>query len=48
MKITEEARKYVAEHGISDAQTVQFGMEEKRREFDLTGAEIYPKAGEKK
>ena len=48
MKITGDVRKYAAEHGINKAEVVQSGMQEKVREFELAGAEIYPKAGGKK
>ena len=33
MKITEDVRKYAAEHGISEEEALKKGMEEKSREF---------------
>jgi hypothetical protein len=44
MKITEDVPKYVAERGVSDEQVSQQGMEEKAREFNDAGAEVYAKA----
>ncbi len=44
MKITEDVRKYAAEQGVTDAEAVQKGMEEKSREFVEKGAEVYSKA----
>jgi phosphomethylpyrimidine synthase len=44
MKITEDVRKYAAEQGISDEQALQSGMEQKARDFNQAGAEIYAKA----
>ena len=41
MKITEDVRKYAAEHGLADAEAVESGMEEKRKEFLEKGAEVY-------
>ena len=43
MKITEDVRKYAAEHGITDAEAVESGMKEKRKEFLEKGAELYAK-----
>ncbi|MBI2928921.1 MAG: phosphomethylpyrimidine synthase ThiC [Verrucomicrobia bacterium] len=43
MKITEDVRKYAAEHGVSQQDALQKGMEEKSREFVEKGAEIYAK-----
>jgi hypothetical protein len=31
MKITEDVRKYAAEHGLTDAEAVESGMQEKRK-----------------
>ena len=39
MKITDDVRKYAAEHGYDD--TVEQGMREKAEEFVRTGGEIY-------
>ena len=41
MKITEDVRKYAAEQGLSEADAVAAGMQEKSREFVETGAEVY-------
>jgi phosphomethylpyrimidine synthase len=43
MKITEDVRKYAAEHGVGEDQALQEGMEQKAREFKEQGAEIYAK-----
>ena len=43
MKITEDVRKYAAEHGLTDAEVIESGMQEKRKEFLETGAELYTK-----
>ncbi len=40
MKITEDVRKYAAEQGVSEAEALEKGMEEKSREFVETGAEV--------
>jgi phosphomethylpyrimidine synthase len=44
MKITEDVRKYAAEHGMSDDDALTQGMDEKSREFTEKGNEIYAKA----
>ncbi len=44
MKITEDVRKYAAEQGVSEQEALQKGMEEKSREFQEKGAELYAKA----
>ena len=44
MKITEDVRKYAAEHGLSETEAIESGMEEKRKEFLEKGAEVYAKA----
>jgi phosphomethylpyrimidine synthase len=44
MKITEDVRKYAAEQGIAEAEAIESGMEEKRKEFLEKGAEVYSKA----
>ncbi len=41
MKITEDVRKYAAKQGLTDAEALASGMQEKAREFAATGAEIY-------
>jgi phosphomethylpyrimidine synthase len=43
MKITEDVRKYAAEHGLTDAEAMERGLEEKSREFIKQGAEVYAK-----
>jgi phosphomethylpyrimidine synthase len=44
MKITQDVREYAATHGVSDADALKVGMEEKSREFVEQGAEVYAKA----
>jgi phosphomethylpyrimidine synthase len=44
MKITEDVRKYAAEKGLSEAEALRTGMEEKSAEFVEKGAEVYAKA----
>ena len=44
MRITEDVRKYAAEHGLTDAEAVESGMREKRNEFLKKGADVYVKA----
>ncbi|HJZ82295.1 MAG TPA: phosphomethylpyrimidine synthase ThiC [Pyrinomonadaceae bacterium] len=41
MKITQDVREYAATHGVSDADALKVGMEEKSKEFVEKGAEIY-------
>ncbi|HWY40036.1 MAG TPA: phosphomethylpyrimidine synthase ThiC [Chthoniobacterales bacterium] len=43
MKITEDVRKYAAEHGIAESEAIESGMQEKRKEFVEAGAELYTK-----
>ena len=43
MKITEDVRKYAAEHGLSESEAIESGMQEKRKEFLEQGAEVYAK-----
>ena len=43
MKITEDVRKYAAEHGLTDSEAIESGMQEKRKEFLEKGAELYAK-----
>jgi phosphomethylpyrimidine synthase len=43
MKITEDVRKFAAEHGMTDAEAIESGMQEKRKEFLKRGAEVYAK-----
>jgi phosphomethylpyrimidine synthase len=41
MKITEDVRKFAAEHGVDESASLQRGLEEKAAEFVQSGAEIY-------
>ena len=43
MKITEDVRKYAAEHGLTNEAAIESGMQEKRKEFLEQGAEVYAK-----
>src|SRR5215216_6343218 len=43
MKITEDVRKYAAEHAIDESEAIEHGMKEKAAEFQHSGAEIYSK-----
>jgi phosphomethylpyrimidine synthase len=43
MKITEDVRKYAAEHGLTDEAAIKSGMQEKTKEFLEQGAEVYAK-----
>jgi phosphomethylpyrimidine synthase len=43
VKITEDVRKYAAEHGLTNAEAIESGMEEKRKEFVEKGSEVYAK-----
>jgi phosphomethylpyrimidine synthase len=45
MKITEDVRAYAKEHGLTEDQALQEGMQERARQFRAAGAEVYPKAG---
>jgi phosphomethylpyrimidine synthase len=42
--ITEDVRKYAAEHAVSEEEALRKGMEEKSKEFVEKGAEVYAKA----
>jgi phosphomethylpyrimidine synthase len=44
MRITEEVRKYAAQHQLSEDQALPAGMEQKAREFSESCVEIYSKA----
>lgn len=44
MKISEDVRQYAAEHGVSDEEALQKGMEEKSKEFVEKGGDVYAKA----
>ncbi len=43
MKITEDVRRYAAEHAIDENTAIEHGMKEKAAEFQHAGAEIYSK-----
>jgi phosphomethylpyrimidine synthase len=43
MKIIEDVRKHAAEKGITQAEALESGMKEKKKEFVETGAELYKK-----
>ena len=43
MKISDDVRKFAAEQGISEADALAKGMEEKSKEFVAKGAEVYSK-----
>jgi phosphomethylpyrimidine synthase len=43
MKITEDVRKYAAEHGLTDTEAIERGLKEKSREFVEQGADVYAK-----
>ncbi|PYJ86005.1 MAG: hypothetical protein DME22_06950 [Verrucomicrobia bacterium] len=43
MKITEDVRKYAAEQGIAEEESLKKGMEAKSKEFVERGAEVYAK-----
>ena len=44
MRITQDVRRYAAEHGVGEAQAVELGMKEKSDEFAAAGREIYSRA----
>ena len=44
MKITEDVRKYAAEHAIDESAAIEHGMKEKAEEFQHAGTEIYSKS----
>jgi phosphomethylpyrimidine synthase len=41
MRITEDVRKYAAEHGMSEEAAVEEGLKQKATGFNESGAEIY-------
>ncbi len=41
MKITQDVRDYAKEHGLTEADALEKGMEEKSKEFVDAGGEIY-------
>jgi hypothetical protein len=44
IKITEDVRKYAAEHGIADDEALSEGLAAKSAEFSKQGAEVCTKA----
>jgi len=43
MRITEDVRKYAAEHGITEEAAIEKGLKQKATEFTKSGSEIYAK-----
>jgi phosphomethylpyrimidine synthase len=43
MKIAEDVRKYAAEQGINETDSVESGLKEKAKEFIGKGSEVYAK-----
>jgi phosphomethylpyrimidine synthase len=43
MRITEDVRRYAAEKGIDESAAIERGLQEKAKEFQETGAEVYAK-----
>ena len=43
MQITEDVRRYAAEHGLSEDEALRKGLQEKAREFTEKGGELYAK-----
>jgi len=41
MQITEDVRRYAAEHGLSEDEALRKGLQEKAREFTEKGGELY-------
>jgi phosphomethylpyrimidine synthase len=44
MRITEDVRRYAAEKGIDEAIAIERGLQDKAKEFQEAGAEIYAKS----
>ena len=44
MKITEDVRKYTAEQGVAEEETLAMGMAEMSKTFVEKGAEVYTNA----
>jgi phosphomethylpyrimidine synthase len=44
MRITEDVRRYAAEKGVDGAAAIERGLQEKAKEFQKAGAEIYTRA----
>ena len=43
MRITEDVRKYAAEHVITENEALEKGLKEKAKEFAEKGSEVYAK-----
>jgi hypothetical protein len=43
VKITEDVRKYAAEHGLTNAEAIESGLKEKSREFVEQRSDAYAK-----
>lgn len=43
MKITEDVRRYAAEHGVNEETAIEEGLREKAEEFQRAGSELYAK-----
>ena len=43
MRITEDVRKYAAEHGLTNEVAIESGLQAKAKEFADKGAEVYAK-----
>jgi phosphomethylpyrimidine synthase len=41
MQITQDVRKYAAEHGVGDWEAIEIGFKEKSDEFIASGSEVY-------
>jgi phosphomethylpyrimidine synthase len=41
MKITEDVRRYAAEHGLAEGAAVEAGLREKSEQFARSGGELY-------
>jgi len=45
VKVTEDVRKYAAEHGLTDAEAIESGMQEKRKEWSRAGMRRHRRVG---
>jgi phosphomethylpyrimidine synthase len=46
MRITEDIRRFAAEHGMETVEAIEEGMREKAEEFRGKGGELYVEAGD--
>ncbi|HSG06876.1 MAG TPA: phosphomethylpyrimidine synthase ThiC [Longimicrobiales bacterium] len=46
MRITEDVRRYAAEHGLETVEAIEAGMHQKAGEFREKGSELYVEAGD--